>query len=387
MTGEKRLLLDSASFTEVLLYLQGSKHPWAEEVATEFTTQCIFCDHARAAPGMGKDAAVSNDDYGHLAKKFGAGFRRLRIDGDTRAQFQLNTGKWLEDLGARNKILQHVSKLANSQHAQLWLSAHRDTIFPGMSERAGAIFHEDLVHAIAETLGEAERDVREIQRLSTRPEKVRELSRKNSEASGLLERAFLAAFLIRGKYHDEIAENESFDICHHPLRRIFIDSLEENAPKKTFGDDKLRVEVESAIGSMILKSAAMSRGRRKLDVYVHNLHLAKNRVLADDFEFPDFSDFSEKDGRQFFEGVLREAEIEVPREGLADLVEGVLGAIPQLHVPVVIHETWKHLTRLGVVPRDYSPVRDRSLRHLAKTWAGRVNWPKTEEKILNLIEL
>ncbi len=381
VSDAKLMLVDSASFTEVLLYLKDAQHSWVEDTAIDFTTKLIFCEHVRFAPGVGAEGPLVGD-YGHLVHLFGADLRRLKITDDER-QLALNvTTAWLEDGDSRAIITRKVLSLVGNHNVQLWLNAHHNHVWLDMSERVGAVFNEPMIHPLSQILGASENEVAEVHRISARPQKLRELLENPSQVNdglNLLNKAFLAAFLIRGKYHNDIAQRRNLQIYHHCVRA---EMLEDRAPDQSPDDsDGLLAEVERAVGFMVLKSSKAENGERRLELYRDNVVRARRRLLDDDhFTFPNMKDFSKQDGERLLRKIMAMIEIKV----LADAWEHAVEIVASKAMVVI--RPFEHATGIDVVPKTLHLASKYRISQLAGEAAGRVHWPKSEELVFKSLE-
>lgn len=211
--------VDSASLHAIILALQkDSPEHWTdwERETTALVTTALWSNPAfRIAP----DPSTHHGARGHFRKLLdglGGTFAGLgQPDPDALAK----TKRW-----ARRK-LPAIAKICGTYFSDPvfldWLDRYKKTFWVAHCEMHGGLFTAELLPEVSRVINCSLTDVTHVHRLTNDPELVRRwvAGHWRGEDSALAERAFSAAVVLRGRYHDIAAKRERVQIVHHPMRR------------------------------------------------------------------------------------------------------------------------------------------------------------------------
>jgi hypothetical protein len=151
------------------------------------------------------------------------------------------------------------------------------TIKNVLSEQAtmlGGLFEEEFIPQLSNILNCPKSELVEILRRSRDLKNVEYWSkqRPNTDDFKLLSQAYLVSALLRGRYHDHIAEAEGIDILHHPIRDLIL-------PKKKVQMAFMPTNTEMYLISMILSGALVEKEPKdRLSLWAEGVIKARNGV-------------------------------------------------------------------------------------------------------------
>lgn len=248
-------------------------YEWAWKTSVETSCALIASRNVRLAPSPTQDGPASGS-FGQLIIALNE-FVGI-ADSSTSAVLASKdaTKAWAKGNGT---LLTHAyDDLKRDEDNFLpWLDWAVANIWEEHSRRLNGLFDPDFVPEIAAVLCVSESELRAAWKLSSDPKKAAAIAKRREKDGqfGLLCDAYIISALIRGVYHDYVAQGNSWQIMHHPLRHgIFPDSGLSQA-------DDYHVSNTERYFSNILMASAFSEPRgSRVDSWTHNTIAARKAV-------------------------------------------------------------------------------------------------------------
>jgi hypothetical protein len=152
-----------------------------------------------------------------------------------------------------------------------WAIAHAWVWHSAMLE---GLFNQDLIPQLALILNCAEGEVRQVWERSCDLRQVERWARTRppDDEFRLATHAYTLAALLRGRYHDHIAEAAGLHIMHHPFRNVLL-------PKKPQSAAFVPTNTERYFTSIILASAlAEKRVNGRISVWTQNVIKGRSAI-------------------------------------------------------------------------------------------------------------
>lgn len=220
-------LIDSASIYQVIQCLDrayADHYPWSLQTAIELTSLLISTEHQHClAPGLFTTGGVYIDDYDYfLGELFGSELiKPFKKPNVSIAQMAKNeTIKWA------GLQLEGVSKEASKlfedkKNFDPWLDWAANKAWHSHSERLGGLFDKIFIPPIARILNIGEADTHDLHNQSCDHNSINTLVTRRNNDFLLMSKAYIISTILRGKYHDEIANlTNVIQIFHHPIRKL-----------------------------------------------------------------------------------------------------------------------------------------------------------------------
>lgn len=181
---------------------------------------------------------------------------------------------WARDNSSKVQRL-FEDELFPDANLQAWLDRAISHFWVDHSRMLGGLFNPEFITELAPILSCTPKDLNRIWQLSCDLRRVTDWvkTRPNSEDFKIARNAYVLSALLRGRYHDHIAEQSKRKIMHHPFRRnAFLPRREEVAQ---YSPTNTEVYLTS-----ILLTSALSEKKTDNRIVLWAENLIKARGLA-----------------------------------------------------------------------------------------------------------
>ena len=394
-------LIDSASIMSAVgalaSYSDGTEwEEWTKRSIVDVTRELVLHRFMQIAPGPSR--AQFSAPYSKLYKCYDIACDQLGNieDADVRThtvtaihQTALDTYKtWvLANIeNAKDAIVQTKQEPGYQQ----WVQWAVENAFVDHSNRLNGLFNLEMLEELSVILGITENDLRILWEKSRNTEQLKLWSKgkcldTDFEAA---RDAYIASAILRGRYHDELANRMDWWRMHHPIRyNILPPILEANAYYASQAFDYL---------IMIIITAAMEerKSEDRIGCWVENTICSKDAFLDGGMSEVMASD---EIGGKAIDAAIKKAKqlkIRVYPKSLPKYIEltivGTTGVLSQVLGAVMIHQPWwaSLATNVGMAASMYGTVkgslglkiteaftlREGHLRQLAESKPGRIVW-------------
>jgi hypothetical protein len=282
-----------------------------------------------------------------------------------------------------------ILNLQATHEFKCWISWAREATWDGDSQRIGGLFDLTWGDALAKALEiEPERLIR-IHAQSKDVDRARRLILNSYSDALVLERAFVGAALLRGRFHDAIARLNAHSHVHHVFRSEILGAKPYDA---VFSRPS---ETAVVLGSMIISLADQeSDTHSRIDRWLDSIRRCRSYLATGDIKLSAEPAADGAVGAAF--AILKGAEVDCAPEAernLARLVDSVgigvvaavvaqfLGVTEPIHPAAITMGVaqWIYGERRGVVERAIS-LQYGNRRRLSDL-AGRILWNKSANAV------
>jgi hypothetical protein len=258
--------VDSASLYEIVNYLRlgAGSNKWAMQVSKEVSVLFIAAPRIHIMPGFEIDQAPS-DTYGHLISRLADKVQILKIAPETQTVALRRTRRWSHDRSDRiRETLQNLYAGTYSNKGEDyspfadWLGNFFEYNAVEHSLRLKGVFNRTLVPELSKILGVSQSDLSAVWAMSCDVQHLRQvktLDRESSEDVRIMWDACAVSALLRGRYHDSVAELSDVQVFHHPVRSPVLKTLKESSD--VFYQS---TEAQQIFACIALNSALRERG-------------------------------------------------------------------------------------------------------------------------------
>jgi hypothetical protein len=394
-------LIDSASIMSAVgalaSYSDGAEwEEWTKRSIVDVTRELVLHRFMQIAPGPSR--AQLSAPYSELYKCYDIACDQLGNIEDTDVRKHTTTEIHRTALDTYKTWV--LANIENAKDAiaqtkqepgyQQWVQWAVENAFVDHSNRLNGLFNLEMLEELSLILGITKDDLRTLWEKSKNREQLKLWSRgkcldTDFEAA---RDAYIASAILRGRYHDELANRMDWWRMHHPIRYNILPPIPEaNAYCASQALDCL---------VMIIITAAMEerKSRDKIGCWVENticskdafLHGGMRDILASDEIGSKAIDVAIKKAK--------ELKIRVYPKSLPKYFElaivGTTGVLSQVMGAVMIHQPWLSFLAgsLGTAASAYGAVKgslglkiteafelsDGHLRQLADSKPGRIVW-------------
>jgi hypothetical protein len=362
-------------------------YEWAWKTAIETSCALINSQNVRLAPSPTRDGPASGS-FGELTLGLSEFVGIAESLPAVRTNAMEATKTWTRnncDLLLRS----HQELLQDQDNFAPWLDWALFNIWEEHSRRLNGLFDPIFIPEISEILAVTEDDLKATWEVSRDPQMAAAIARKGEGDSrfGMLRDGYIVSALIRGRYHDYVAQGNSWQIMHHPFRKgVFPEAAPEMRSEFYIANTELYF-------SNILMAAAFSESRSdRIGSWINNATTARRAVRAGAI------DLRPKDNDDVALNVAVQAAKELDVRFHNRRVDQVLGAVTSLGLGSLISftlNTWAGviasvaLTGAGLAAKeltkgkdpaarvvDVYTASDHRIRDLARAGPGRIhrNW-------------
>lgn len=269
-----RGLIDMASLTSALGAVRQRRNkslsPWHDQSLIE-VTYLLLHDKMRVIPHPGPQGGEVGDV---------ATFYKLLPEITTNVNYNKQksaldtTRRWLHD----NQRSLLTAWLSAEENTTLWKWARQQRKLRWLehAETYGGLFDKAFIPYIAQVLQQSERDIKDLHSKSTDPRNIKGWIKKDtSDATRLLERAWVLGGIIRGKYYENLAKSEKIQLVAHPFRKSIEEDLEVGIlPQPIYRSEELFIKI-------LIKSAQVeTTAARRVAALAENIKLARRAILG-----------------------------------------------------------------------------------------------------------
>lgn len=270
-------LVDSGSIHGVMAALSCREidqwPPWTLRSATEVTCSLITNKTFEVAPSLEPYSKLYGL-FGHTMLALSPVVRTSRPDKELLKRARSRVKTW----AARNplKIKQVCDETRADKSYAWWEDWTLRNVLPEHTAMLSGLFDEEFIPQLSNILNCPKSELGEILERSRDSRNVEYWSKKrpNTDDFKLLCQAYLVSSLLRGRYHDHIAEAEGIDILHHPIRDLIL-------PKKKVRVPFIATNTEMYLISIILSGALVEKEPEdRLSLWAEGIIKARNGVAT-----------------------------------------------------------------------------------------------------------
>jgi hypothetical protein len=258
--------VDSASLYEVVNYLRlgRSANRWAVQVSHDLGALFIGAPRIHIMPGFERDGFPS-DAYGKMVASLTDTVRIFDIPAEVKVRALGRMRRWAR----RNpdKVRDMLGKLYDGTYADgredygpfvEWLANFFRYNTVEHSSRLGGVFNKTLIPELSLTLQVPKDDLVKAWHMSCDSEflsRSRFLDRASGEPLRIMWDACATAAMLRGRFHDGIAELSGVQVVHHPVRSPVLKKL-------TAGSEVVyqATDTQQFLSAILLNAALREKG-------------------------------------------------------------------------------------------------------------------------------
>ena len=268
---------DSASIWGVIAALSYEKVKqwpnWTGQSAVEVTCALINDHLLEIAPGP-EPYSGAMGPYDHAMRRLVAIVSDASSNDAWRQKAENRVKRWV---GQRHgQISTAYAKLREDRNLTEWLDWSIPNAWVWHSAMLDGLFNRQFIHEVARILGCSEGELQKIWQRSRDLNQVEYWSKKQPDSDDfrLAREAYMVAALLRGRYHDHVAEEANLQILHHPFRYTLL-------PKKVESTAFVPTNTEMALTSIILASAlGEKKVEGRISLWADNVIKAREGVRA-----------------------------------------------------------------------------------------------------------
>ena len=220
------LVVDSASLYEIVatMDLRGSAYGWARESAEALTTTLLRVSELRIAGSPGSSSHATGQ-YGILLKGIEEKLNNVRfvasgLPETIRARCRDDAITWAKRNSELLRILL-ATLLDDERNFKPWLENAMRLAWNEHSSRLGGLFNEEFLGAIAEVLDVTEDEIEALFALSKSSRFLNQCQAvqvSSKTVTAYVIKAYVVSALIRGMFHQLMAEADGCQLTQHPFR-------------------------------------------------------------------------------------------------------------------------------------------------------------------------
>lgn len=174
-----------------------------------------------------------------------------------------------------------------------WASFNIEVFWMNHVQMHGSLFNEQYIPTIARLTGAKEEELVRLHSMTKVPKIVRGWQKRGlrDEASRLANRAYLISALIRGKFHEFIAQDEGLQLISHPFRKF----VQAKLPKarEVLVSNSEQYFVKMIVGAAIRETSR----RRRVGKWLSTIENARKAIDAKRIYLPNASTISDGEKR------------------------------------------------------------------------------------------
>ncbi len=229
--------IDGASMDEVMRALRSDQtsacDPWAWCTAVEVTCALISTHSLGLASAPSKEGPASGT-YEQLLRALSGSIVRVTPSVEDQRWALRSTKQWAN---RRYPMIRTVLEKIKAEEISFpnWMDNAIRCAWMEHSARMGGLFDREFITQISSVMGVCVAELEEICQLSSDMKQLHWYvsSQPENDAFRIMRDAFLVSTLIRGRYHDSLANRSIHQIVHHRLRDSVLPRL-ESRPGKAF---------------------------------------------------------------------------------------------------------------------------------------------------------
>ena len=287
--------VDSASLYELVNFFRtGNESPaWARQVSHELSTLFIASPRVHIMPGFRVDGTPS-DAYGTLILQLQDRVGILEVGDATTAQALRRTRRWSSERASRiREVLDGMHEGTfhdgREDYASFtpWLTNFFEHNAVEHARRLEGTFNRILIPQLSKILDIPSRDLDRVWLLGCDAKFLRRpqlLDRTSSEPVQIMWDAVAAAALIRGRFHDGVAELARVQVIHHPVRSPVLKAL--GPTLDAYGGTRS----QEFLAAILLNSALREKGLdARIAAWASSLEDVRRQVHQDNLDLTETS--------------------------------------------------------------------------------------------------
>jgi hypothetical protein len=258
--------VDSASLYEIVNYfrLGSNSNKWAMQVSKELGAIFIGAPRVHIMPGF-EPHGLPSDDYGQLVYRLADKVRIFEVRPEVQLISLRRTKRWARDQS--RKIYETLQQLYTGQYIDLsedyspfveWLTNFFQHNSVEHTLRLKGVFNRTLIPELSLIMQVPRPDLEHVWLMSCDPwhlRQARTLDRAAREDVQIMWDACAVAAMLRGRYHDGIAELSHVQVVHHPVRSPMLKKL-HTRPDTIYN----ATETQQLLATITLHAALREKG-------------------------------------------------------------------------------------------------------------------------------
>lgn len=273
--------IDSSSAYEVVSVLSGKRpnesHGWAWRSALSVSSALINCRYLKLAPAPGLAKAASGP-YGRLMISLSDLIVGAKPDQQVEKSALHKTKRWANDNVAKVRDI-HREMEADETNFSKWLDWVTAHAWMEHSTRLDGLFDLEFIPEISRVLNVPINYLKDVHQLSRDLNVLNYYTKHrpiDKDDFRVMSDAYTISVLLRGRYHDYVAQESSRQIMHHPIRKPMLPRL-IGKPRTEFTVSN----TEQYLSTIILSSAFAERGtENRITSWAENIRKARSATLA-----------------------------------------------------------------------------------------------------------
>ena len=202
--------------------------PWTLQSATEVTSLLIN-DHELQVASTPGSYTGARGLYDHMTRELSLIISDSSPDASVRRSAARMVRSWVR--GSTSAAVRLWTDTQNDPSFEDWLSWSITNQWVNHAVSLNGLFDQQFIPELALMLNCARGEIEQIYVRSCDLREVEHWSREqpSSEDFQLVTNAFVISALLRGRYHDHLAEAESLQILHHPFRNLVLPPQKEDS--------------------------------------------------------------------------------------------------------------------------------------------------------------
>jgi hypothetical protein len=222
--------IDSASITHVVQALDvypKLSEPKGWDTPLLVTSLLIATRNIGLSPGISKQKILSEGPIGNVTRKLlSSGVMAMRNPTLSKRQQAIEMTK--EQIHTYpSEYRRKFENLLKDDSAIGWLQWSRRRASVEHFQNLGTLVDQKFIPEMAIILNIGENELKKLHKETSRPQVVEGLSEeeKTTDLCSMVFRCFLLDTLLRGMYHDHVADTSRRQVAHHPIREPFLANL------------------------------------------------------------------------------------------------------------------------------------------------------------------
>jgi len=230
---------------------------------------------ARLHRGNLQAYAGTSGNHGIIGTELASAIEAYAPDSAVTASASATVRKWA--LRHSGQIANTYRELADEPEYQAWIDYEASLGWKTATLIINGVIDESFVAPVARILGLAEQEVRSVLLRSRNQEVVAAWMAPHyvGEDKELAKQMFTVGALLRGRYHDRVAECSGTNIIHHPIRDIILKPI--NSPDSQVYSSSNALEYLSKI--LIAASLVERSEEARIRLWCRNVVLVRDRLI------------------------------------------------------------------------------------------------------------
>lgn len=290
MRGNTEVYIDSASIYELISLFRyptfQDAYPWAQSSAIEVTSLMISNKSLLMSPSPSQ-AGIATGDYGLLMYNLSQWIKHKSPNHLIASHAIQKTKRWTRDNS--DLITSSIKEMRKDETNFItWLEQSIIYAWGEHSQRLGGLFNFEFIPQISKILDLQTNDLKEVWSLSKSKKIIDDFIKRMPDDDNfkIMQDAYIASALIRGRYHEYVAKESQIQILPHKLRKPVFINLGKN--KK----HKFRVlNTQRLCAWLIVESAFCEKSiEERINLFTENLDKIRKANFQDLIDLRDKPD-------------------------------------------------------------------------------------------------